>query len=76
MKSSAYLEFAIIFVAGTYMETCEVDTTDGHVLASVKNVGLYAHLAWLLCNLCLQCCNHICSVTYVKYVYSDTGVET
>ena len=36
-------------------------------------LGLYAHLAWWLCDLHLQCGSNICSVIYAKYVKSDTG---
>ena len=35
-----------------------------------KNVGLYAHIVCWLCEVYLQCGSCICSVIYVKYVFS------
>ena len=40
-----------------------------------RNVGLYAHLVLWLCKSYLQCSSHTLSVIYVKFMYSDRGVE-
>ena len=34
-------------------------------------LGTHAHEGWWLCELYLECSSHICSVIYVKYVYSS-----
>ena len=61
-----------VFVPGTYLTIeCEITVAvDCNLVYKCKMVGLYAHLVYWMCELFLECDSNICSVMYVKYVYS------
>ena len=62
-----------IFVSSMYFTiTHEVEDAVCCVLHMyTKMLGLYAHIAYLSCELYLEYGSRICSVIYIKYVYSD-----
>ena len=55
--------------------TFEVDITVGCVLAYICKYVVCISIQHIAC-VTLQCVSHMCSVTYVKYVNSDMGIET
>ena len=63
-----------IFGSGTYLAiTCRVKVAVACVLEYTKFLGPHAHVTFWLRDVDLECCIHICSVMYVKYVYSAPG---
>ena len=67
--------FGCIFVSGTYLViTGEEENCIGCILIYIyiyaNMLDLYAHVAYWLCDLCLECSGLICDMIYVKYVYS------
>ena len=61
-----------ICICGIYLAAIGEVEVDVSVLAYMyaKALDLHAHVACWPCELYLECGSHICSVVYVKYMYS------
>ena len=68
-----YAQFGgYICIWNVFHNNGEVKPAVGCVLVIYKKemLGLYTYVACWPCELQLECSSHICSVIYVKYVYS------